>query len=67
MPVKLVTLLALLLLTPAPAYAYLDPSSGSMGFQMAVGGLLAGAAAIRLYWTKLKGLFTGRRKSRGSE
>lgn len=64
MPVKLVTLVALSM--PAPALAYLDPSSGSMVFQMAVGGLLAGAAAIRLYWKKLKGLFTGR-KSRGSE
>jgi hypothetical protein len=37
--------------------AYLDPSSGSMVFQMVVGGLLATAGVLRLYWSKLRGIF----------
>lgn len=56
MQVKLVSLIVALLIAPAPASAYLDPSSGSMVFQLAVGGLLAAGAAMRLYWHKLGGL-----------
>jgi hypothetical protein len=48
-----------MLLIPAPASAYLDPSAGSMVFQMTVGGLLAAAAAIRLYWKNLRNVFRG--------
>jgi len=37
---------------------YLDPSAGSMGFQMIVGGLLAAAGVVRLYWRRVKGLLS---------
>ena len=40
-----------------PAYAYLDPGTGSMLLQLLLGGL-AGAAVIgRVYWQRLKSLF----------
>jgi hypothetical protein len=55
-------LLALSFILPVPASAYLDPSSGSMIFQLTVGGLLAAAGAVRIYWKKLKSIFSVRRK-----
>ena len=51
-------LLALLLVGSAvPAYAYVDPGSASMFFQLLIGTLLGAAFAVRLYWKKLKNLF----------
>lgn len=44
----------LLFVVPAPAQAYLDPAAGSMAFQLTVGVALAGMAAARMYWTKLR-------------
>lgn len=46
------------MLLPVPAY--LDPTSGSIAFQVAISSALALAAAGRLYWDKLKKLFAGR-------
>jgi hypothetical protein len=45
---------------PASAMAYLDPVSGSIVWQMAVGGVLAAGAAIRLYWNKIRSFFSKR-------
>jgi hypothetical protein len=38
--------------------AYLDPNTGSMAYQIAISGFIAGLAACRLYWAKLKRLFS---------
>ena len=43
-----------LLALPKHASAYLDPGSGSMVLQMAIGGLLAAIATTRFYWKKVK-------------
>ena len=55
---------AMLLLVgfPARAEAYLDPSTGSMVLQVAVGGLLAILATTKLYWARIRSMFrkTGR-------
>jgi hypothetical protein len=40
--------------------AYLDPSTGSLGFQIAISGLLAAAATARIYWQRLKRLVSRR-------
>lgn len=40
--------------------AYLDPNTGSMAYQIAISGFIAGLAACRLYWGKLKRLFSRR-------
>jgi len=36
--------------------AYLDPSAGSIGYQVLISGVLAAAAALRIYWQKVKRL-----------
>jgi hypothetical protein len=47
---------------PTRAEAYLDPGTGSMVLQIAVGGILAAMAAGKLYWRRLRSLF---RKEQG--
>lgn len=55
-------LTALLLLTAAPAHAYLDPTTGSMLISAIVGVFASLALAIKTYWYRLKRFFTGSRK-----
>jgi hypothetical protein len=43
----------------APAYAYLDPGTGSMIYQIVIMIFLAAAAAFRFWWGRLKRLFGG--------
>jgi len=40
---------------------YLDPGSGSFLIQLLLAALLGGAFAIKIYWKKLKALFTGKK------
>ncbi len=40
--------------------AYLDPGSGSILIQMLVAAALGGAYLIKVYWKKIKRLFTGK-------
>lgn len=37
-----------------PAYAYLDPGTGSIIIQSVIGGIAAAATFGAIYWTKLK-------------
>lgn len=52
---KTISLLALIVLlaTAAPAYAYLDPGSGSMMVQLLLGGVAGAVVIVRLYWARL--------------
>lgn len=43
----------LLLASPRPASAYLDPTSGSMLLQLILGGVAGAAVAARLFWRRL--------------
>jgi hypothetical protein len=43
------------------ANAYIDPGSGSFIFQVLIGGLLAGAVAVKHFWRRIVSLFTRRR------
>ncbi len=45
------------------AYAYIDPGSGSMIFQMLVGVLVGVGITIKIYWTRLKFKFQEKFKS----
>jgi len=45
-----------------PAYAYLDPGTGSMVLQAIIGAIAVGGAAVSVYWAKFKSLFTSRKK-----
>ena len=42
-----------------PAYAYIDPGTGSVIYQALVVIFIAVAATGRLWWTKLKGILGG--------
>jgi len=45
------------LMYTSPAYAYLDPGTGSMLLQALIGGIAAGFAVLSLYWQKVKAFF----------
>lgn len=41
----------------APAYAYLDPGTGSIILQLLLGGVAGGLVIFKLYWVRLKSFF----------
>jgi len=43
-----------LLLVAGPAFAYLDPGTGSMLLQVILGGVAAVAVALKLFWYKIR-------------
>lgn len=53
---------AVVLGSPAQAFAYLDPGSGNVLLQLLLGGIAGALTALRLYWHQFMGLF--RRKNR---
>ena len=44
----------ILVATPRPALAYLDPGSGSMLLQLLLGGIAGIAVLLRIFWDKLQ-------------
>lgn len=46
---------------PRDAFAYLDPATGSMVLQLVLGGVAGAVVVLRLFWTKILGLFGIRR------
>ena len=40
-----------------PAYAYLDPGTGSLIIQMLIAGLVSSIFAIKIYWKKITDYF----------
>lgn len=52
-------LLAMFLLAaPTPAYAYVDPGTGSYLLQLLIGGFLGALYAIKLYWGRIRDYLT---------
>lgn len=49
--------LGVYIISARTAQAYLDPGSGSLLFQIIVGGVLSGLFAIKLYYRKIKLFF----------
>ena len=64
---RILILGAFLAASGSPAYAYLDPGTGSILLQAIIGGIAAGVTVISLYYQKLKiflgNMFGSRRKS----
>ena len=56
--ILLVFFILTFLMFQKPAYAYLDPGSGSYILQMLAGGLLAASFAIKTFWKNIKSFFT---------
>lgn len=50
-----------LAVTPSPAYAYIDPTTGSFVFQALLGVLATIGVLIKFNWTRLRNLFRRRR------
>ena len=48
-----VLILLLVIAFPSPAYAYIDPGSGSMMLQLLFGGVAGAIVSIRLFWSRL--------------
>ena len=46
----------------SPAYAYLDPGTGSMLLQGLIGGIAAAIAFLSIYWQKVKAFFGKKKK-----
>jgi hypothetical protein len=53
--------LAACLSITSPAYAYLDPGTGSMLLSAVIGVAAAVALAVKMFWYRLVGLFRGPR------
>jgi len=53
---RLLSCVALVLLLAKPAFAYIDPTAGSMMLQLVLGGLAGLAVAVRLTWRRIRAL-----------
>ena len=58
--VRVALLLPAFLLVPSPAYAYLDPGTGSMILSALIGLAAAVALAVKMFWYRLLGWFRGK-------
>lgn len=56
----LIVAAVLVLLMARPAYAYLDPGTGSMLVQGLLAGVALASAAVAAFWTRIVQLFKGR-------
>jgi hypothetical protein len=54
------------LLFTEPAWAYLDPGTGSMMLQLLLGGVAGALVVGKLYWYRLRGFVTSRFSGKSS-
>ncbi len=50
------SVLCVLMLSVNPAYAYIDPGTGSMILQAVLAAIVGSAVAIKIFWRKIKSL-----------
>lgn len=55
---KLISIAAIILVLCENSWAYLDPGTGSMIFQIAIGCVLTVTFTLKLWWNKFVKLFT---------
>jgi len=58
---RIVLVLLACLSIASPAYAYLDPGTGSMLISAVIGVAAAVALAVKMFWYRLVGFFRGKR------
>lgn len=61
---RLIALTVLALLASSPAYAYLDPGTGSILVQGLLAALAAASATVAAFWSQIRGFFARRRGAR---
>ncbi len=59
LPLILVLALAIMLIS-APAFAYIDPGTGSMVIQGLIAIVIGASVAIKMFWHRIKSIFTGK-------
>ena len=63
---KLIPVIAILIFAvPTPAFAYLDPGTGSMIVQGIIAAITSLIVAGKLYWNKIVSFFSGTKNSNG--
>ena len=58
---------AVLVTACLPAFAYIDPGSGSAIMSLIIGFFVALGLTVKTYWYKLKALFTRQTRSAGNQ
>ena len=58
---RIALVVAVCLSIASPAYAYLDPGTGSMLLSAVIGVAAAVGLAVKIFWYRLVGLFRGKR------
>jgi len=58
---RVALVLAACLSSASPAYAYLDPGTGSMLISAVLGVAAAVGLAVKMFWYRLVGFFRGKR------
>jgi hypothetical protein len=61
MILRVALVLAACLSSTSPAYAYLDPGTGSMLISAVLGVAAAVGLAVKMFWYRLVGFFRGKR------
>ena len=62
--VGMLCMLATMLLAPVSVQAqYLDPGAASIIVQAIIAGVIAVGAGVKLYWSRISGFFSRRRRS----
>lgn len=51
----------------APSYAYLDPGTGSLLIQEVIGAIAAVGVTLKLYWHKLRVMFSSKKTKNDTE
>lgn len=57
--IRMTAFAVILIEAPTPAYAYLDPGTGSMMLQALLGAIAGSLVIGRLYWQKIKNFISG--------
>ena len=52
--------MVVLILLPTPAFAYLDPGSGSFVIQGIIAVVVGAGFAVKMFWHRIKSLFPGK-------
>ena len=62
--ISTVTVLLAIMLFPPRAHAYIDPATGSYVLQIVIAGIAAGAFALKMFWGRIKSLFSANSTSK---
>ena len=57
--IKVIGASILCITASSPAYAYLDPGTGSLIIQIVIGAIAAIGVTLKLYWHKFRVFFSG--------